>query len=47
MGVVKKVKGRRRGPRGCGCGVGRREEMRDPFFVGGFEMASMSRKEEW
>jgi hypothetical protein len=44
MGVVKKVKGRRRGRVECGCGVGMREGMRVPFFVGDFEMASMSRK---
>jgi len=44
MGVVKKVKGSRRGRGECGCGVGMREEMRVPFLVGDFEMASMSRK---
>jgi hypothetical protein len=44
MGVVKKVKGRRRGRVECGCRVRMREEMRVPFFVGDFEMASMSRK---
>lgn len=45
MGVVKKVKGRRKGGGVCVCGVGMREKMRVPFSVGGFEMASMSRKE--
>jgi hypothetical protein len=43
-GVVKKVKGSRRGRVECGCGVGMHEEMRVPFLVGDFEMASMSRK---